>query len=50
MWLDYDNAKSMRVLSNLFLRKYALSYIFNSRICNFGSHIKYRYRLMEAIK
>jgi hypothetical protein len=50
MWLDYDHAQSMRVLSNLFLRKYALNYIFNSRICNYSSHIKYRYRLTEAIK
>jgi hypothetical protein len=40
----------MRYLSNLFLRKYALNYIFNSRICNYASHIKYRYRLCEAIK
>ncbi len=28
MWIDYKYAKCMRLLSNLFLRKYALSYIF----------------------
>lgn len=50
LWIDYKYAKEMRLLSNLFLRKYSLNYIFNSRICNYGSHIKYRYRLCEAIK
>jgi hypothetical protein len=50
MWVDYKYAKCIRLLSNLFLRKYALNYIFNSRICNYSSHIKYRYRLCEAIK
>lgn len=40
----------MRIVSNLFLRKYSFNYIFNSRICNFKSHVKYRYRLCEAIK
>ena len=49
LWLDYKYAKCMRVLSNLFLRKYALQYIFNSRICNYSSHIKYRHRMREAI-
>jgi hypothetical protein len=39
----------MRIISGLFLRKYALSYIFSSRICTFNSHIKYRQRLYEAI-
>lgn len=50
MWVDNKYAGCMRVLSNLFLRKYSLTYIFNSRICNFSSHIKYRHRLAEAIK
>lgn len=45
LWVDYKYAKCMRIISNLFLRKYALGYIFNSRICNFSSHIKYRQRL-----
>lgn len=39
----------MRKLSNLFLRKYALQYIFNSRITNYASHIKYRHKLREAL-
>jgi hypothetical protein len=49
LWIDYKYAKCMRVVSNLFFRKYSLSYIFNSRICNFRSHIKYRHRLAEAV-
>lgn len=39
----------MRIISNLFFRKYALPYIFNSRICSFGTHIKYRQALWEAL-
>jgi hypothetical protein len=50
LWIDYKYAKCMRIISNLFLRKYSLNYIFNSRICNFRSHIKYRQRLREAVK
>jgi hypothetical protein len=40
----------VRVLSNLFFRKYALEYIFNSRISSFGSHIKYRSSLWRALE
>jgi hypothetical protein len=50
LWIDYKYSRCMRIISNLFLRKYSLNYIFNSRICNFRSHIKYRHRLCEAIK
>lgn len=39
----------MRVITYEFLRKHALSYIFDSRICTYGSHIKYRQRLCEAV-
>jgi hypothetical protein len=39
----------MRILSKLFLRKYALQYIFNSRITNYSSHIKYRHKLLEGV-
>ena len=49
LWIDFTHSKCMRVLSNQFLRKHALHYIFNSRICNYTSHIKYRKRLQEAI-
>jgi hypothetical protein len=49
LWSDYRYSKCMRVVSGLFLRKYALSYIFSSRICTFTSHIKYRQRLYEAV-
>lgn len=50
MWVDFKYARCMRILSNQFLRKYALQYIFNSRICNYTSHVKYRKRLQEAIE
>ncbi len=50
LWVDEQYAQSLRILSNLFLRKYSLHYIFNSRICNFGSHIKYRQSLWKAIE
>lgn len=49
LWMEYKYSKCMRILSNLFLRKYSLNYIFNSRICNYRSHIKYRHRLAEAV-
>ena len=39
----------MRVLSNLFLRKYALAYVFNSRISSLGTHVKYRQALLQAV-
>ena len=42
--------RELRVLSNLFLRKHALTYIFSSRVTNQGSHIKYRGRLREALR
>lgn len=49
-WIDQKYGKFMRIASNLFFRKNALHYIFNSRICNYGSHIKYRKGLWEAVK
>jgi len=39
----------MRVITSVFLRQHALSYIFDSRICTYSSHIKYRQRLCEAV-
>ena len=49
LWTEYKYARCMRIVSKIFFRKYSLSYIFNSRICNFKSHIKYRHRLAEAV-
>jgi hypothetical protein len=39
-----------RTLSQLFLRKYCLNHIYNSRITNYSNHVKYRYRMMEALR
>lgn len=49
LWTGEKGA-CMRVLSNLFFRQYALEYIFNSRISSYGSHIKYRSSLWQALK
>lgn len=42
--------KCIRILSHIFMRKYCLSYIFNSRIKNYNTHIKYRKRMLEGIE
>lgn len=49
LWSNYRFAKCMRVITFVFLRKHALKYIFDSRICTYSSHIKYRQRLCEAV-
>ncbi len=50
LWIDNPYAQVIRTLSCVFLRKYSLNYIFNSRVCNYVSHIKYRQRFLEAIQ
>lgn len=50
LWVDNPYEKVIRTLSCVFLRKYSLHYIFNSRVCNYVSHIKYRQRFLEAIQ
>ena len=50
LWTKSKFAKEFRIISNLFLRKYAFEYIFNSRITNYSSHIKYRHKLREAVE
>ena len=52
LWVDEENpfAKTTRILSGIFLKRHSLSYIFNSRVTNFQGHIKYRYRLIEALR
>jgi hypothetical protein len=42
--------KCIRILSYVFMRKRCLEYIFNSRIKNYSTHIKYRKRIMEGIQ
>lgn len=48
---DKDNKikKCMRILSYHFMRKKCLPYIFNSRVKNYNTHIKYRKRIIEGI-
>jgi len=52
LWTDsnFCYAREMRTLSIYFLKKASLSYIFGSRISHHEGHIKYRRRLIEAIK
>jgi hypothetical protein len=52
LWLECPQnrfSREMRVISAEFLRKQSLSQIFNSRIENFGKHLKYRRKMLEAI-
>lgn len=52
LWVEEENpfAKATRILSGIFLKRHSLCYIFNSRVTNYQGHIKYRYRLIEALK
>jgi hypothetical protein len=50
LWTDGKFCREMRILSYLFLRKHAMQYIFNSRVTNYASHIKYRMKLRDALR
>lgn len=50
LWTHEVYGRCLRIISNLFFRRYALDYIFNSRISNYASHIKYRQSLWKAIR
>lgn len=43
-------ARPFRELSLYFLRRAGHRYIFGSRVSDFGNHLKYRYRIMKALK
>ena len=49
MWEESEQGKCIRVISNYFLRKHSLHYIYNSRIKTSICHSKYRRRLQEAL-
>lgn len=49
LWEEQGESKSIRIISNIFLRKYSLHYIYNSRIKTRLCHAKYKRRLQEAI-
>lgn len=42
--------KCIRILSYEFMRKHCLRYIFHSKVRNYGTHIKYRQKLIEGIE
>ena len=41
--------KAFRVLSHQYLREHCMAKTFNSRIENYGVHLKYRQRLLEGL-
>ena len=51
LWIQQENkfSKSLRILSNFYLRKNHLTYIFNSRVEKYGKHIKYRQKILKAL-
>ena len=50
LWINFKYATWVRILSNYFLRKYGNSYILNSRVELKSIHIKYRSRLIDAVR
>ena len=54
MWgadnLDHKVRKCIRIMSYQFMRKHCLRYIFHSKVRNYGTHIKYRQKLIEGIE
>lgn len=52
LWDDESNLYSypIRIISEYFLRKHCFKWIFNSRIQNFSSPLKYIPRIREALK
>ena len=54
MWgsenMNNKGRKCIRILSYIFMRKYSLSYIFNSKVKNYRTHLKYRKKLIEGIE
>lgn len=45
LWENQEESKSLRTISNNFLRKHSLHYIYNSRIKTRLCHAKYKRRL-----
>lgn len=50
VWTSYKYAECMRMVSQVFLRKSALPYIFNSKVANVQTHLKYRARFLKALR
>lgn len=54
MWgagnLNHKMRRCIRILSHIFMREHCLPYIFHSKVRNFGTHIKYRTKLIEGIQ
>ena len=51
LWLDDDFrfAKVTRIISENWMKRGSLQYIFSSRISNYRDHVKYRKRMLEAL-
>lgn len=49
VWSDHKYSACMRIVSNIFLKRASLNYIFKSKLSNIHTHIKYRHRFLEAL-
>ena len=47
---DVEYKACFRIFSQEFIRRHSLNHIFTSRIRNVSSHIKYRSKLLEALR
>lgn len=50
LWTEGHFCKEVRIMTDIFLRKYSLKWIFNSRLENIKFPIKYRNRMIEGVK
>jgi hypothetical protein len=50
MWTNERNGREVRVISNEFLRKYSKHWIFNSRVTNFRTQLKYKLKLESILR
>ena len=47
---QHETKRCFRILSFKFMRKHCLHYIFDSRIKNLGSHIRYRKKVLDGME
>ena len=52
LWLEEGNEfdKAFRIISLEYLRKHSLNHVFNSRVINYKTHIKYRKKMFEILE
>lgn len=52
LWLSEGNQfhRAFRIISLEYLRKHSLNHVFNSRVINYKTHIKYRKKMYEILE